>query len=527
MQAGYHQPVSAPRLDDHRDGVVIRDLRKSFGSTVALGGVELTAAAGEVHAVLGENGAGKSTLLKILAGVETSDGGSVTLYGAPWAPRGPADARAHGLAMVHQELALCPDLDVAANVALGIEPTRFGVVRARDTARLVGDALARAFGDRPVDPRAIVRELSVADCQLVEVARALATTTGPRSRPGSGKAGDLPSRRALRVLVLDEPTSSLGASDVDRLFALVRDLAAAGTTVLYVSHFLEEVARIATRFTVLRDGKTVGAGDVATTPMDSIVRLMAGRDIASAFPRTPRTPGEVVLSARDLAGSRLPVAASFELRRGEVLGVAGLVGAGRTELLRVLFGLDRVRRGEIRVGAVLGPASPSRRLAPGVGFASEDRKGEGLATSLSVADNLTLSRLGPAGFGMPARLRAEATRWIGELSIKCSGPDQPVVELSGGNQQKVQLARLLHHGVDVLLLDEPTRGIDVGSKAQIAGLVDALAAKGSAVVLVSSWLPELLGMADRIAVMCRGKLGVARPAAEHDEASLLSEAVGL
>jgi ribose transport system ATP-binding protein len=278
---------------------------------------------------------------------------------------------------------------------------------------------------------------------------------------------------------------------------------------------------------VLRDGKTVGSGDVAGTSMDAIVRMMAGRDIASAFPRTPRKPGEVLLSARDLAGTRLPVEASFELRRGEVLGVAGLVGAGRTELLRVLFGLDRVQRGELRVGVFLGPASPSRRLAQGVGFASEDRKGEGLAMSLSVADNLTLSRLGPAGFSLPARARREAVRWIAELSIKCSGPDQPVVELSGGNQQKVQLARLLHHGVDVLLLDEPTRGIDVGSKAQIAGLVDSLAAKGKAVILVSSWLPELLGMADRIAVMCRGKLGIARPAAEHDEASLLSEAVGL
>ncbi|HEY3821244.1 MAG TPA: sugar ABC transporter ATP-binding protein [Polyangiaceae bacterium] len=494
-------------------GVVLRDLRKSFGSTVALGGVDLEAKAGEVHAVLGENGAGKSTLLKILAGVETPDGGSLTLDGAPWKPRGPADARARGLAMVHQELALCPHLDVAANVALGIEPTRLGFVRRRETARLVDDALARAFGDRRVDPRTPVADLSVADQQLVEVARALATASV--------------SGGALRVLVLDEPTSSLGASDVDRLFALVKDLAAAGTTVLYVSHFLEEVARIATRFTVLRDGKTVGAGDVAGTSMDSIVRMMAGRDIASAFPRTPRSPGEVVLSARDLAGTRLPVAASFELRRGEVLGVAGLVGAGRTELLRVLFGLDRVRRGEIRVGAVLGPASPSRRLAQGVGFASEDRKSEGLATSLSVADNLTLSRLGRAGFGMPARLYAESARWIAELSIKCSGPDQRVVELSGGNQQKVQLARLLHHGVDVLLLDEPTRGIDVGSKAQIAALVDSLAANGKAVVLVSSWLPELLGMADRIAVMCRGKLGIARPAAEHDEASLLSEAIGL
>jgi ribose transport system ATP-binding protein len=503
---GYHQLVSAAR-------VVLRDLRKSFGSTVALGGIELEAAAGEVHAVLGENGAGKSTLMKVLAGVEPPDGGSVTLDDLPWTPRGPADARARGLAMVHQELALCPHLDVAANVALGIEPARFGWLRPRAQARLVGDALARAFGDRPVDPRARAGALSVADRQLVEVARALATA--------SATGG------ALRVLVLDEPTSALGAADVERLFALVRDLARAGTTVLYVSHFLEEVARIATRYTVLRDGKTVAAGDVASTPMSAIVRMMAGRDIESAFPRTPRTPGEVLLSARDLAGTRLPVEATFELRRGEVLGIGGLVGAGRTELLRVLFGLDRVRRGEVRVGAAFGPASPGRRLAQGVGFASEDRKGEGLAISLSVAENLTLSRLGPSGFGLPARTRREASRWIEGLSIKCSGPDQRVVELSGGNQQKVQLARLLHHDADVLLLDEPTRGIDVGSKAQIAGIVDALAAKGKAVLLVSSWLPELRGTADRIAVMCRGTLGPARPAAEHDEASLLAESVGL
>jgi ribose transport system ATP-binding protein len=254
---------------------------------------------------------------------------------------------------------------------------------------------------------------------------------------------------------------------------------------------------------------------------------MAGRDLGDAFPRTPRTPGDVILSARDLAGASLPVAASFELRRGEVLGIAGLVGAGRTELLRAVFGLDRVARGEIEVGAVAGPASPWRRLAQGVGFASEDRKGEGLATALSIADNLTLSRLGPSGLALPARARAAAERWIAELSIKCAGPDQRVAELSGGNQQKVQLARLLHHDVDVLLLDEPTRGIDVGSKAQIAALVDALAARGKAVVLVSSWLPELLGMADRIAVMRRGRLGEARPVAAWDQATLLAEAVGL
>ena len=492
--------------------VALRDVRKSYGSTAALGGVALEAHPGEVHAVLGENGAGKSTLMKILAGLVAPDGGEVTVDGERWSPRGPADARARGLAMVHQELALCPHLDVASNVALGIEPARFGFLRSAAMGRLVGDALARAFGDTPIEPGRRVAELSVAEQQLVEVARALATAQA---------AGG-----ALRVLVLDEPTSSLGASDVERLFRLVRELAATGTTVLYVSHFLEEVARLASRFTVLRDGRSVGAGDVASSSIDGWVRMMAGRDIGSSFPRTERIPGDVILSARELAGPKLPVEASFELRRGEVLGIAGLIGAGRTELLRVIFGLDAVRRGQLRVAAYAGPASPGRRLAQGVGFASEDRKGEGLATSLSVADNLTLSLLGPSGISLPARTRAAAVRWIAQLGIKCSGPEQRVAELSGGNQQKVQLARLLHHDVDVLLLDEPTRGIDVGSKAQIAGLVDALAARGKAVLLVSSWLPELLGMADRIAVMRRGKLGPARPVADCDEASLLAEAVG-
>jgi ribose transport system ATP-binding protein len=499
--------VSAPRLS-------LRDLRKTFGSTAALGGVDLEAAAGEVHAVLGENGAGKSTLMKILAGVIAPDGGSVALDGARWAPRGPADARARGLAMVHQELALCPHLSVADNVMLGIEPTRLGFVRSAEVAGRVGDALDRAFGrDRAPSLRARVADLSLADRQLVEIARALAT-----ARVAGG---------ALRVLVLDEPTSSLGARDVERLFALVRELAAGGTTVLYVSHFLEELPRVAARFTVLRDGRTAATGEVGRASIDDIVRAMAGRDVDRAAPRTRRAPGEVLVSGRDLAGTSLPVEATFELRRGEVLGIAGLVGAGRTELLRALFGLDRVARGEIRVGAVVGPTSPWRRLAQGVGFASEDRKGEGLATSLTIADNLTLSRLGPSGPGLPGRARAAAERWIAELSIKCAGPDQRVVELSGGNQQKVQIARLLHHGVDVLLLDEPTRGIDVGSKAQIAQLLDGLAADGKAILLVSSWLPELLQMADRIAVMRRGKLGAARPARECDEASLLAEAVGL
>jgi ribose transport system ATP-binding protein len=501
----YHGSVGFPR-------VAIRQLCKAFGATKALDGVDLVAQCGEVHALVGENGAGKSTLLRALAGLAKPDSGSIELDGQAFTPRGPADARAQGLAMVHQELALCPHLDVAANVLLGVEPTRHGVLDAVAARRLVEPSLAQAFGDRRIDSRARIDTLPLADRQLVEVARALATARATRGQ--------------LRVLVLDEPTSSLGAGDVDRLFGLVRDLAAQGTTVLYVSHFLEEVQRVASRYTVLRDGRTVATGDVAGTPTATLLRAMAGRDVAERVGRTPRTPGEVVVSCRELAGARLPVGATFELRRGEVLGIAGLVGAGRTELLRSIFGLDRVRSGHLRVGAYVGPASPARRLAQGVGFASEDRKGEGLATALSVADNIVLSRLGPSGPALPSRAREVARRWIDGLGIRCSGPDQPVAELSGGNQQKVQLARLLHHDVDVLLLDEPTRGIDVGSKAQIAQLVDSLAAKGKAVLLVSSYLPELLAMSDRIAVMHRGRLLPARAASERDATELLREAVG-
>jgi ribose transport system ATP-binding protein len=490
----------------------LRQVRKSFASTPALDGVDLAAERGEVHAVLGENGAGKSTLMNVLAGVVEPDAGEIALDGAPWRPRSPAEARACGLAMVHQELAVCPHLTVAANVVLGIEPSRYGILRERAAEQLVRGALERAFGHRAPDPRTRLAELSTPDRQLVEVARALATA----------RAAGVP----LRVLVLDEPTSSLGHADVERLFALVRDLADGGTTVLYVSHFLDEVKRIARRFTVLRDGRTVGAGDVGATPVDALVRTMAGRDIGAAFPRSPRQRGEVLLSVRSLAGVKLPLEASFELSRGEVLGIAGLVGAGRTELLRAIFGLDVVRRGEIRVGAAAGPASPVRRLAQGVGFVSEDRKGEGLAVRLSIAENVSLSKLGRSSLDLPSRARAAARRWIDQLEIRCTGPDQRVVELSGGNQQKVQIARVLHHDVDVLLLDEPTRGIDVGSKTQIAALCDSLAARGKAILLVSSWLPELLGMADRIAVMHRGRLGPARPVTEWDEASLLREAVG-
>lgn len=485
----------------------MRGVHKRFGATVALAGVDLEVKAGEVRAVVGENGAGKSTLMKVLAGVVGPDAGGMWLDGRPYAPRSPRDARAAGVAMIHQELALAPHLSVAENILLGAEPARAGFVDRQAQRRLAGEALA-GLGRADIAPDRPVATLAIADRQVVEIARAVAV--------------------GCRVLVLDEPTSSLTREDVRHLEALVRRLRDRGHAILFISHVLEEVRAFADRVTVLRDGATVGGGEVSTLSDDTIVEWMVGRRVTDLYPRSPRTPGEELLALNDVAGRTLPESASLVLRRGEVLGIAGLVGAGRTELVRAIFGLDPVRRGSVRVKALEARASPARRWAQGVGMVSEDRKGEGLALDLSIADNLTLSRLtglGPPGFVCPGPQAAAARRWIEPLGIRCRDVAQPVARLSGGNQQKVAVARLLHHDVDVLLLDEPTRGIDVGAKARIYALIDELALRGRAILLVSSHLPELFGVCDRIAVMCRGRLGPARPVAEIDEHALMQEAI--
>jgi ribose transport system ATP-binding protein len=452
--------------------------------------------------------------MKVLAGSIPSDAGTMTLDGAPYRPRDPAQARAAGVALVSQELSLCPHLTVAENIVLGREPRRFGLLDTKEAERVARAGIAAVGRDLPLDAR--VGDLPIAEQQLVEIARAVAWE--------------------CRVLILDEPTSSLARADVERLFDLVRTVRDTGTTVLYISHFLEEVREVADRFTVLRDGETRAAGRVADVSDAEIVRAMAGRPVEALFVRGERRredgngDREAVLTVEGLAGVAKPSHASLILHRGEVLGIAGLVGAGRTEMLRAIFGLDRVADGTIRVGALSGSAGPRERLAQGVGLLSEDRKREGLALSLSIADNVTLSRLeglGPGPFVWPARQATATARWIGELGIKARDPAQPASELSGGNQQKVALARLLHHNVDVWLLDEPTRGIDVGSKAQVYALIDRLAAAGKAILFVSSYLPELLGVCDRIAVMCRGRLGQARPASEWTEHTLLEAATGL
>jgi ribose transport system ATP-binding protein len=374
--------------------------------------------------------------------------------------------------------------------------------------RRAAAALAE-LGHEDIDPAAPVESLSVASQQLVEIARALAV--------------------GCRVLVLDEPTSSLGRDDVRRLFELVRRLKSQGHAIVYISHFLEEVREVADRVVVLRDGRNAGEVPV-DAPSDTIVSLMVGRQVDDLFPPIARQRGEALLDVRDLE----PGSASFTLHRGEVFGIAGLVGAGRTRLLRAIFGLEAVRSGRITVGAHSGVAPPHERWKQGAGFLSEDRKDEGLALGLTVADNVTLTRLAPFeryGLISPRRQRGGTAEWIERLDIRCAGPAQSAGELSGGNQQKLALARLLHHDVDVLILDEPTRGIDVASKAQIYALINELVSpsggrKARAILMVSSYLPELLGLCDRVAVMSRGRLAEARPAAGLTEHDLVLDATG-
>ncbi|MGE0479597.1 MAG: sugar ABC transporter ATP-binding protein [Phycisphaerae bacterium] len=497
------KPVGdAPRLE-------MQGVCKRFGATVALADVALRLAPGRVHALLGENGAGKSTLMKVLSGAVRPDSGRMRLDGKTYQPRGPLAARAAGVAMIYQELNLAPHLTVEQNLTLGIETQRFGVIRRRAQRARVLDSLAR-LERRDIRPQTRVAHLPPAARQLVEIARALMTDA--------------------RVIVMDEPTSSLGAGDIEHLFGVIDTLRSDGVAIVYISHFLEETQRIADDYTVLRDGRVAGSGAMVDATVAALIEQMIGRRLDEMFPRVPHTVGPPLLELRALAGARLPLDATLTLHRGEVLGLAGLVGAGRTELLRALFGLDAVRRGEVRIGTDARASAgddPATRLAQGVGLLSEDRATEGLACARSISENLTLSRLAPYsrwGWLRRGALRRAAAQRSAQLRIVCRGVEQAVGELSGGNQQKVALARLLHHDVDVLLLDEPTRGVDVASKAQIYTLIGELAARGKAVLVVSSYMPELLGICDRIAVMHRGRLGPARVVEEWTEHRLITTA---
>jgi len=487
----------------------LNDIRKSFGATRALKSVSLEVRPGEVHALIGENGAGKSTLMKILSGAHRADSGTMEIEGRPYAPENPHDARMKGVAMIYQELTLSLHLSVQENILLGAESGRLGWLdrrASRQRARAALDQLGH--GDLPLDRPA--GSFTIALQQVIEIARALLT------KP--------------KVLIMDEPTSSLTQADTEKLFSVILGLHRQGVSVIYISHFLEECRQVADRFTVLKDGETVGTGPMEGTSLDSLVTLMTGREVRDLYPRPAHSPGAAVLEVRSAASAPRLRRASLGLRSGEILGIAGLIGAGRTDLVRALFGLSHLDSGEVCVvGGPPGAATPRRRWRQGLGFLSENRKEEGLMLSRSLADNMTLTKAGTFGrFGWisASRQRAAARRWIDELGVKCRDASQTVGELSGGNQQKIAFARLLQHPARIFILDEPTRGIDVGSKALIYRLIADLAASGRAVLLVSSYLPELVGLCDTIGVMCRGELVAVRPRSEWTEAEIMRVATG-
>ena len=487
----------------------MRGIHKRFPGVVALDGVDLEVRRGEVHVLLGENGAGKSTLMKILAGACPKDAGEIQLDGRVVEIRTPRRALELGIATIYQELALVPQLSAAENILLGSEPLLgLGVI---DRGALDQRA-TRALGDlgAGIDPETPVVRLSLAERQMVEVAKALSVEA--------------------RVLVMDEPTSALTESEIERLFATIRRLKQRGVAVVYISHRLQEIAEIGDCVTVLRDGRNVATRQPATSSLPELIRLMADRDLAEHFPKRTVSPGEVLLKVDGL--SRAPVLRdiSFELRAGEVLGIAGLVGAGRTELARALFGVDRMDAGEVRVrGRRVRIRSPRDAIRLGLGFLSEDRKKEGLVLSGSVRANVALpnldrvSRLGMLDRAAEAGL---ARRFVEALHIKLVGIEQRAQELSGGNQQKVVLAKWLAREADILIFDEPTRGIDVAGKVEIYKLINELTARGAGVLMISSELAEVVAMSDRILVMRAGTVVGELARAEADQQTLLALALG-
>jgi ABC-type sugar transport system ATPase subunit len=465
-----------------------RGLSKSFPGVRALDRADLTCRPGRVHALVGENGAGKSTLVRILTGNQLPDEGELLLDGAPVRFHSPREALAAGITAVYQELTLLPGMSVADNVMLGQERVVRGVVDRRAQDREVRDALTRV-GLADLDPRTRAEELSLANQQLVEIARALV--------------------RRSRVIVLDEPSAVLSGDKLEALFTVVRNLAADGVAVVYISHLLEEVTDLADDVTVLRDGSVVSSGPAAEYGISRIIREMVGRDVDTVFPSLPEPQDEVVLRVRGLvpaSTNRAPAPLDLDLRAGEIVGVAGLVGSGRSRLLRTLAGGHPRVAGTVEVAGRPVPPSVRRAIAAGVVLVPEERKTEGLVLSLPVRANTTLAALGQVlrgGFLSDTREREVFAEEQRRLGIKASDPDQGTWQLSGGNQQKIVLAKWLRRRPRVLLLDEPTRGIDVGAKTEIYRLVTALAAEGMAVLMVSSDLPEVLGLSHRVLV-CRG-----------------------
>ncbi|MCQ4210192.1 sugar ABC transporter ATP-binding protein [Streptomyces longispororuber] len=484
----------------------IEGIRKTFPGVVALDSVDFDLRRGEVHVLLGENGAGKSTLIKMLSGAYTPDEGRITVGGEQVRIHGAQDAERLGIATIYQEFNLVPDLTVAENIFLGRQPRRFGLI---DRKKMESDAealLARVGVN--VSPRARVRELGIARLQMVEIAKALSLDA--------------------RVLIMDEPTAVLTSEEVEKLFAIVRALREDGVGVVFITHHLEEIAALGDRVTVIRDGRSVGQVP-ASTPEDELVRLMVGRSIEQQYPRERPDTGGALLKVEGLTRDGVFHDVSFEVRAGEVVGIAGLVGAGRTEVVRAVFGADPYDRGSVEVaGTALPRHDVIAAMAAGVGLVPEDRKGQGLVLDQSVEENLGLVTMRAAtrgGFVDRRGQHTAAERIASQLGVRMAGLGQHVRTLSGGNQQKVVIGKWLLADIKVLILDEPTRGIDVGAKVEIYQLVNELTAAGHAVLMISSDLPEVLGMSDRVLVMAQGRIAGELAAEDATQDSVMALAV--
>jgi rhamnose transport system ATP-binding protein len=479
------------------------EVSKSFGAVAAVQGVSFDLYGGEAHALVGENGAGKSTIVKMLAGVHRPDSGTLEIDGTPVDLHTPADAKAAGIAVIYQEPTLFPDLSVGENIAMGRQP--LGRLRTIDRTAMNRQAeqLFQRLGVS-IDPGRPARGLSIADQQLVEIAKALSSDA--------------------RVVVMDEPTAALTGVEVERLFSVGRSLREDGAALLFISHRFEEITALCERVTIMRDGKHVSTDLLTEITVDEMVRRMVGRDLGALFPKEEVEPGAVVLQVAGLSRDPVFVDVSFEVRAGEIVALAGLVGSGRSEVVQSIFGVDPRDAGTVTVaGKKLKPGSPKAAMAAGVALVPEDRRQQGLVMELSIERNVTLPRsraLSRLGFLSGGSERRSAREWTDRLRTKYGRLSDEVGTLSGGNQQKVVLAKWLSMTPRLLIVDEPTRGIDVGTKAEVHRLMSGLAAQGVAVLMVSSELPEVLGMADRVLVMREGRL-----VAELDREDATEEAV--
>jgi rhamnose transport system ATP-binding protein len=489
--------------------LALRDVTKSFGAVHAVAGGRIELYPGEAHALLGENGAGKSTMVKMLAGVYRPDSGSLLIGGQPVTLHGPADAQRAGIAVIYQEPTLFPDLSVAENIFMGRQPLAAG---RRIDRRRMNAAAAELFSRLGVrlDSGRISRGLSIADQQIVEIAKALSLDA--------------------RVIVMDEPTAALSAAEVDRLFEVVRTLRASGAAVLFISHRLEEIFAICQRVTVMRDGRHVLTSDLAGMSAEDLVRAMVGRAMEARAAGGRRTPGEPVLVAERLTREGVFTDISLQVRAGEIVALAGLVGSGRSEVARAVFGIDSYDAGRVTVrGAELRRTSPTAAMAAGIGFVPEDRRQQGLVMDMSVQQNMALASLGRlrrGGLVRSAAERAFAADWAVRLNLKYGRLADPVSRLSGGNQQKVVLAKWLGRSPALLIVDEPTRGIDVATKAEVHRLLERLAGEGVAILMISSELPEVLAIGDRILVMREGRLTAELAHAEASEEKIMAAATG-